>query len=101
MIDTMDFQLWSVFLIILAVVGLGFIATLGGILVIVFRVAKSITSAIDVMTSYTQKLKKAPDVACKREIIAEISEVDIFVEISEQYENMKIAKKSLIKRHKD
>lgn len=85
---------------VLMIVLTGFMVVLAIIIFIALRTSWRITTAIDVMTRYTQKLKKAPNVDAKIEIIDEISGDPHFVKISEKFENMKKAKTALIKRHK-
>lgn len=66
-----DFQ--SVFQMIVLIVCGGLLLAVAIIMFFVYRTAKKITQAIDVMTDFTNRLKKATDVASKREIIREMS----------------------------
>lgn len=87
-------------LLVVIIVLAGFGVDLAGILCIALRTANSITRAIDVMTEYTNRLKMAPNVDGKRQIIAQISTDALFTETSKKYGNMKLAQKALIYRHK-
>lgn len=66
------------------------------IIFVVYRSAHRITHAIDVMTDFTNRLKKASDVKTKREIISTMSENNLFDKISQQYFDMKQAKQALL-----
>lgn len=94
-----NFDLILVWILIVVVVGFSIVLLF--IQFFAYRTAKRITHAISIMTDYTNKLKKAQDVANKQEIIREICKNDLFATTSKQYEKMKQAKESLIQRDKN
>lgn len=57
-------------MIIVITILVGFVVVLTANLCIALKTANSITRAIDVMTEYTNRLKMAPNVDGKRQIIA-------------------------------
>ena len=99
-ITEIEFQNRGVFLTIVIIILFGFIAVLIANLYIALRTANSITQAIDVMTEYTNRLKRATNVDGKRKIIAQISNDALFIKTSEVFEKMKLAKKALFNRYK-
>jgi len=84
---------------ILLTVFSGFILVITIIMLLVRRTSQRITSSIDVMTEYTNELKKAPDIATKRLTIDRISLDPQFVKISKRYEMMRLAQVQLLERH--
>jgi len=69
-------DLYVKFLLIESILGGGFIIVLVLIVFLVNRTARRITVSIDVMTEYTNELKKAPDLASKIALIDKISKDD-------------------------
>jgi len=71
------------FIYVLLIVCGGFLFVLALIMCVVSRMSRRITLSIDVMTKYTNELKKAPDLASKIKTIEKISNEDpLFKKIS-------------------
>ena len=90
---------WTIILIVIVVLA-SFQAILAAFLFVAIRMTGKITRAIDVMTEYTNRLRKAPNVISKRRIIEEMSNDKTFADTSEFYDNMKLAKRALVHRYK-
>ena len=90
---------WTIILIVILVLA-SFQAILAAFLFVAIRMTGKITRAIDVMTEYTNRLRKAPNVISKRRIIEEMSNDKTFADTSEFYDNMKLAKRALVHRYK-
>lgn len=88
------------FLIVVTVLS-GFLVVIALIMTVGMRTSSNITNAIDIITEYTERLKKATNVEGKQAIIGEISQNKLFIEIGKKWGRMQLAKQSLIKRHRE
>ena len=86
-------------ILIVMIILTGFCIVLAIILIIALRTAGRITKAIDVMTEYTGRLKLAPNVDSKKNIIAQMSQDPVFSKTSEKFKKMKLAKQALVNRY--
>ena len=75
------------FIFIVLIVCCGSLVVLALIMCLVSRTSRRIIFSIDVMTKYTNELKKAPDLATKIKTIEKISKEDsLFKKISKRYD---------------
>ena len=70
------------FIFIIFIVGIGFACVLTIIIIVALRTANRITKNIDVMTKFTNELKRATDITKKRDIINSMGDNELFKKVS-------------------
>ena len=81
-ISDTNYERMMTFIYILFIVGIGFACVLTIIIFFALRTANRITKNIDVMTKFTNELKRATDITKKRNIIESMGENELFKKVS-------------------
>ena len=81
-ITDLDSKKFTTFIFILLIVAIGFACVLTIIIIFALRTAYRITKNIDVMTKFTNELKRATDITKKRNIIESMGENELFKKVS-------------------